>query len=298
MARVGVIGLGNIGGAVAANLVADGHEVAVADIDPARAAAVDGRHRRRRRRRGRGERDHAHVPADARRSWPAVASAWAAAAPAGAILLDLSTTSPAGNRALAEHAGGDRPPLRRGAAHRRRDRRPEPGAGLHGRRRRRARRPLPADARPAGAGHVPPRAGRRRHHHEAGEQPPRLHLHLGVARGAVAGGRRRARPAHRGRGRPHRRGVTNFFIDRGVEGINTRGEPPEFTLDAGRQGRPPDRRDRRGAGRPGAGRRRRAAACWPTPSPGASATTTGATSSSPPRRGRRRAAPAHAGGPG
>ena len=34
MARVGVIGLGNIGGAVAANLVADGDEVVVADADP------------------------------------------------------------------------------------------------------------------------------------------------------------------------------------------------------------------------------------------------------------------------
>src|SRR4030095_13888380 len=32
----------------------------------------------------------------------AVASAWAAAAPAGAILLDLSTSSPAANQALAE----------------------------------------------------------------------------------------------------------------------------------------------------------------------------------------------------
>ena len=40
--QVGVIGLGNIGGHVAANLVADGHDVVVFDVDAARAAAIDG----------------------------------------------------------------------------------------------------------------------------------------------------------------------------------------------------------------------------------------------------------------
>src|SRR5205823_14799518 len=38
--RLGVIGAGNIGGAVAANLLADGHAVAVHDVDPARCAAL------------------------------------------------------------------------------------------------------------------------------------------------------------------------------------------------------------------------------------------------------------------
>src|SRR2546428_10663985 len=38
--RLGVIGAGNIGGAVAANLLADGHAVAVHDTDPARSAAL------------------------------------------------------------------------------------------------------------------------------------------------------------------------------------------------------------------------------------------------------------------
>ena len=33
--QVGVIGLGNIGGHVAANLVADGHDVVVFDVDAA-----------------------------------------------------------------------------------------------------------------------------------------------------------------------------------------------------------------------------------------------------------------------
>src|SRR5206468_99715 len=40
--RVGMIGLGNIGGHIANNLVADGHEVTVFDVDPARAAAIKG----------------------------------------------------------------------------------------------------------------------------------------------------------------------------------------------------------------------------------------------------------------
>jgi len=100
VARVGVIGLGNIGGAVAANLVADGDEVVVADLDLARVAAVAG---------ATGG-DVAAVAAASEitiTSLPTpedvagVASTWTAAAPAGAILLDVSTSSPEGNRALA-----------------------------------------------------------------------------------------------------------------------------------------------------------------------------------------------------
>ena len=37
--QVGVIGLGNIGGHVAANLAADGHDVVVYDVDTERAAS-------------------------------------------------------------------------------------------------------------------------------------------------------------------------------------------------------------------------------------------------------------------
>ena len=40
--RVGVIGLGNIGGAVAANLVADGHHVSVFDLDQNRVQSLVG----------------------------------------------------------------------------------------------------------------------------------------------------------------------------------------------------------------------------------------------------------------
>ena len=42
MTRVGVVGLGNIGGGIATNLVADGHEVTVTDVDADRAAAITG----------------------------------------------------------------------------------------------------------------------------------------------------------------------------------------------------------------------------------------------------------------
>jgi 3-hydroxyisobutyrate dehydrogenase-like beta-hydroxyacid dehydrogenase len=101
--RIGVIGLGNIGGAIAANLVADGHDVTVTDADPTRTAALDGAQAA----------PVGDVAAVARASdititslptpedVAEVAGAWAEAAPAGAILLDLSTSSPAGNRELA-----------------------------------------------------------------------------------------------------------------------------------------------------------------------------------------------------
>ena len=42
MTRVGVVGLGNIGGGLARNLVADGHEVTVTDLDAAKADAIVG----------------------------------------------------------------------------------------------------------------------------------------------------------------------------------------------------------------------------------------------------------------
>lgn len=97
MARIGVIGLGNIGGAIAANLVADGHTVHVHDPDAARqAAAVSA-----------GAQSAADAAAVARASevtftslptpgvFAAVAEQWLAAAAADAILVDLSTNAPA-----------------------------------------------------------------------------------------------------------------------------------------------------------------------------------------------------------
>jgi 3-hydroxyisobutyrate dehydrogenase-like beta-hydroxyacid dehydrogenase len=96
----GVIGLGNIGGAIAANLVADGNDVVVYDVDPAAKAAISG---------AEAAPDVASVARQADvtlLSLPTpdvvadVAAAWAGAAASGAILVDLSTNSPAVVREL------------------------------------------------------------------------------------------------------------------------------------------------------------------------------------------------------
>lgn len=92
--RVGVVGLGNIGGHVAANLVEDGHEVTVFDLDAGRRDAVDG---------AAAAETIAGVAAASEITLlslptPAVvrdvADEWAAAAAADAVLVDLSTNSP------------------------------------------------------------------------------------------------------------------------------------------------------------------------------------------------------------
>jgi len=99
---VGVVGLGNIGGAIAANLAADGLTPFVFDADPQRVRAiVDARPTV-------SVADLAAVAEVTITSLPtpavvdAVAAEWAAAAPAGAVLVDLSTNLPDGNRRLAE----------------------------------------------------------------------------------------------------------------------------------------------------------------------------------------------------
>jgi 3-hydroxyisobutyrate dehydrogenase-like beta-hydroxyacid dehydrogenase len=92
--RVGVIGLGNIGGHVAANLVADGHEVVVFDVDAARAESIGGA-------------SAAATVADVGAAsevtvlslpTPAVvrqvADEWVTTAAPGTVLVDLSTNSP------------------------------------------------------------------------------------------------------------------------------------------------------------------------------------------------------------
>jgi 3-hydroxyisobutyrate dehydrogenase-like beta-hydroxyacid dehydrogenase len=92
--RVGMIGLGNIGGHIANNLVADGHEVTVYDTDAARVAAIA------------GAEAAASVAAVGKAaeitmlSLPSpaavrqVADEWTTTASAGSILVDLSTNSP------------------------------------------------------------------------------------------------------------------------------------------------------------------------------------------------------------
>ena len=101
MTQIGVIGLGNIGGAIARNLVADGDEVLVVDSDRARVDALEGA----------TASDIDSLAASGAltiTSLPTpdvvadVARAWAAAAPAGSVLVDISTSAPEGNRALAD----------------------------------------------------------------------------------------------------------------------------------------------------------------------------------------------------
>lgn len=102
MAHVGVIGLGNIGGAIARNLVADGDELVVADEDLARARQIEGA--RVTSVEGMAAADllltitslpTPEVVAD-------VAERWAAVAPSDSVLLDVSTSAPHDNQALAD----------------------------------------------------------------------------------------------------------------------------------------------------------------------------------------------------
>lgn len=105
--RVGVIGTGNIGGPIAANLLADGHDLIVYDVDPARTAGLGAR----------VASDAAGVGAHAEVTFTslptpavmnAVVDAWASAAAPGSVLVDLSTNAPAVVRSVGERvrAGG------------------------------------------------------------------------------------------------------------------------------------------------------------------------------------------------
>jgi 3-hydroxyisobutyrate dehydrogenase-like beta-hydroxyacid dehydrogenase len=94
--RLGFIGLGNIGGAIAANLVADGHAVAVHDVDAARVRALAEK----------GAAAAGSVAAVARASettflslptpsiMESVALEWLEAAAPDAVLVDLTTNAP------------------------------------------------------------------------------------------------------------------------------------------------------------------------------------------------------------
>ena len=102
---IGVIGLGNIGGHIAANLVADGNAVVVHDVDAAAMEAITG---------ASVATDVASLAAQTEitlLSLPtpdvvnAVADAWVSGAEPGSILVDLSTNSPAAVRALGERLG-------------------------------------------------------------------------------------------------------------------------------------------------------------------------------------------------
>ena len=102
--RLGFIGLGNIGGAVAANLAADGHDLAVYDTDAARVRALVGA----------GATAASSAADVAQRSeftflslptplvMETVADAWREAAAEGAVLIDLTTNAPETVRRVGE----------------------------------------------------------------------------------------------------------------------------------------------------------------------------------------------------
>jgi len=105
MDRIGVIGLGNIGGSIAANLVADGHEVVVFDADVARVEAVAGATPAASVEAVGAAADITLLSLPTPEVVDAVAAAWAATAAPGSILVDLSTNSPASVRELGERLG-------------------------------------------------------------------------------------------------------------------------------------------------------------------------------------------------
>lgn len=102
--KLGFVGLGNIGGAIARNLVDDGHEVHIFDLDEQRRQVLSAA----------GAHDSKDVAEVARQSEitflslptpdvvDVVADEWLAASPTDAILVDLSTNAPERVRALGE----------------------------------------------------------------------------------------------------------------------------------------------------------------------------------------------------
>lgn len=103
---IGVIGLGNIGRGIATNLVADGNEVVVHDVDAAAMAAIAGATAAPDVATVAGAADVTLLSLPTPDVVADVATAWAAAAAPGAVLVDLSTNSPAVVRQLGEKLAG------------------------------------------------------------------------------------------------------------------------------------------------------------------------------------------------
>jgi 3-hydroxyisobutyrate dehydrogenase-like beta-hydroxyacid dehydrogenase len=97
---IGVIGLGNIGRGIATNLVADGQEVVVYDLDAAAMAAISGASAASDVESLASQAEITLLSLPTPEVVKAVAEAWASAAKPGSILVDLSTNSPAEVREL------------------------------------------------------------------------------------------------------------------------------------------------------------------------------------------------------
>jgi 3-hydroxyisobutyrate dehydrogenase-like beta-hydroxyacid dehydrogenase len=98
--RVGVVGLGNIGGSIAANLVADGHQVAVFDQDPARVRALAGAQAAASPEVVARAAEVTFLSLPTPAVVNAVAERWLRGAVPGSVLVDLSTNAPAAVREL------------------------------------------------------------------------------------------------------------------------------------------------------------------------------------------------------
>ena len=230
MARIGVIGVGNIGAAIANNLVADGDEVTVTDADAARAASIAGA-------TAVGSAAEVGARADITiTSLPSpeviakVADEWSGAAAKGSILLDISTTSPARNRGIADQLAASghhfvEAPLTGGA----------PGAAS-----RMLVFMIGGDTEPVERCRpVLERLGRAVFHMGPVGTGSTMKLvnsllaftctwvsleGLSLAQRAGIEPRAAVEVIRTG-------GASNFYIDRGVEGINERGRPPQFALE-------------------------------------------------------------------
>src|SRR5436305_5564877 len=98
--QVGMVGLGNIGGHLATNLVRDGHEVTVFDVESGRAARIVGAQVAPSVAAVGKAAEVTLLSLPSPQAVREVADEWATAAPSGSILVDLSTNSPAVVREL------------------------------------------------------------------------------------------------------------------------------------------------------------------------------------------------------
>jgi 2-hydroxy-3-oxopropionate reductase len=92
--RVGMIGLGNIGGHIANNLVTDGHEVTVYDVDAERVKAVEGAEAAASVAAVGTAADITMMSLPSPEAVRQVADEWTTTAATGSILVDLSTNNP------------------------------------------------------------------------------------------------------------------------------------------------------------------------------------------------------------
>jgi 3-hydroxyisobutyrate dehydrogenase-like beta-hydroxyacid dehydrogenase len=105
--RLGFIGLGNIGGGVSANLLADGHQLTVLDTDEGRVKALvaAGANEAASAAEVASAADITFLSLPSPAVMDVVASEWAAGAQPGKILVDLTTNSPATVRAVGARLG-------------------------------------------------------------------------------------------------------------------------------------------------------------------------------------------------